>query len=151
MTLVCHGWICNGTFSWVQFLSNKLELIRFLQCKDYKNILLFALFWYELFYKNLIVLHHADNNFLFYFDICIKFTFSLIISTIKKWQHLTWFVLFYDKNMFERKKHSTIVKFRIQKDNSFKRIIKFRNYLPSVNLSLKSWFSGAAVHRCFSK
>ena len=79
-------WICNWTFSWVQFLSNKLELIRFLQCKDYKNILLFAL----CFYMYLIVLHHGDDNFLFYFDICIKFTLSLIISTMKKWKHLTW-------------------------------------------------------------
>ena len=34
---------------------------------------------------------------------------------------------------------------------NFKRIITFRNYLPLVNLSLKSWFSEAAVHRCFSK
>ena len=36
-------WICHWTFSWVQFLSNKLKLIRFLQWKDYKSILLFAL------------------------------------------------------------------------------------------------------------
>ena len=25
------------------------------------------MFWYALFYKNLIVLNHGDNNFLFYF------------------------------------------------------------------------------------
>ena len=67
--------------SWVQFLSNKLELIRFLQCKHYKNILLSALsFDMYFFYKNLIVLHHGDNNFLFHFDICIKFTLSLILN-----------------------------------------------------------------------
>ena len=30
-------------------------------------------------------------------------------------------------------------------------MVKFRKYLPSVNLSLKSWFSEAAVHRWFSK
>ena len=30
-------------------------------------------------------------------------------------------------------------------------MIKFSKYLPLVNLSLKSWFSQAAVHRCFSK
>ena len=35
--------ICNWTFPWVQFLSNKLKHIRLLQCKDYENILLFAL------------------------------------------------------------------------------------------------------------
>ena len=26
-------WTCNWTFSWVQFLSNKLKIIRFLRCK----------------------------------------------------------------------------------------------------------------------
>ena len=33
----------------------------------------------------------------------------------------------------------------------FKKIIKFRNYFPSVNLSPRCWFSEAVVHRCFSK
>ena len=42
-------------------------------------------FWYAFFYKNLIVLQHGDSNFLFYFDICIKFTLLTIISTMKKW------------------------------------------------------------------
>ena len=51
---------------------------------------------------------------------------------------------FYDKNiMFERKKTvtetcyitKTLTNFRILKD--FKRIIKFRNYLPLENLSMK--------------
>ena len=49
------------------------------------------------------------------------------------------------KNKLERKKtfhHSKAL---------IKRIIKFRKYLPSVTLSLKSWFSEAAVHRCFFK
>ena len=74
-------WICNWTFSWVQFLSNKLELVCFLQCNDYKKILLFALcimlcvLISTFFYENLIVLHHGDNNFLFYLDIWIKFSF----------------------------------------------------------------------------
>ena len=54
-------------------------------------------------------------------------------------------------NMFERKKHSVRAKFRILKAKALiKRIIKFRKYLPSVNLSLKSLFSEAVVHRCFS-
>ena len=44
-----------------------------------------SVFSYVLFYKNLIVLTHGDNNFLFYFDICIKLTLSKIISTTKKW------------------------------------------------------------------
>ena len=108
-------WRCNWTFSWVQFLSNKLKLIRFLRCKITRTFFFFAhalcldicdfLMLCVLFYKNLIVLHLGDNNFLFYFDICIKFTLSLIISTMKKWQHLTWCVPFYDKNMLERKKN----------------------------------------------
>ena len=65
-------WIWN-TISWMQFLPNK----------DYKNIALCVLI--STFYKNLIVFHHGDNNLLFYFDICIKFTLSTIISTMKKW------------------------------------------------------------------
>ena len=43
-----------------------------LQYWGYKNILLFSacVFWYVvLFNKKLIVLHHDDNTFLFYFDI----------------------------------------------------------------------------------
>ena len=57
-------WICSWTFSWVQFLSNKLELVHFLPCKDYKNVLLFALFFNMYFYKKkLIVLHHGDIIF----------------------------------------------------------------------------------------
>ena len=47
------------------------------------------------------------GNFLFYFDFCIKFTLSTIISTMKKWYHLTWCVLW---NNIKRKilaKHVT--------------------------------------------
>ena len=37
-------WRCNWTFSWVQFLSNKLKLIRFLKCKITRtSFLLFML------------------------------------------------------------------------------------------------------------
>ena len=102
-------WRCNWTFSWVQFLSNKLKLIHFLRCKITRTSFFcsYPVFWYLwfshalcIFYKNLIVLHLRDNNFPFYFDICIKFKLSLIISTMKKWQDLTWCVLFHDKNMF---------------------------------------------------
>ena len=51
-----------------------------------------------LFYKNQIVLHHGD--IVFYFDICMKFTLSTIISTMKKREHLTWSMLWllYNKN-----------------------------------------------------
>ena len=100
----------KSTFpNWVQFLSNKFKLIRFLRCKITKHsffcfdICVFLMLCVFFFYKNLIVLHLDDNNFLFYFDICIKFTLSLIISTMKKWHHLTWCVP--DENMLERKKN----------------------------------------------
>ena len=45
--------------------------------------------------------------------------------------------------------NSVIAKFRLLK--RFKRLIKFRNYLPLVNLSLRCWFSEAVVHKYFSK
>ena len=93
--------------NWNSFVSCDVKL------QEHPSFCSCSVFWYVLFYKNLIVLHHGDNNFLFYFDICIKFTLSLIISTMKKW-HLTWCVPFYDKNMLERKKtfhHSKIKSF----------------------------------------
>ena len=61
---------CNWTFSWVEFLSNKLKLIRFLSCKITGTSFFFAhalhfdicdfLMFCVLFYKNLIVLHLGD-------------------------------------------------------------------------------------------
>ena len=54
---------------------------------------------------------------------------------------LTWCVFYVKKPCLREK---TILK-------DFKRIIKSRNYLLSVNLSLKFWFSEAAVRRCVSK
>ena len=48
-----------------------------------------------IFHKNLIVLHDGYNNFLFYFEFYIKFTLSLRILSLKKWQHLTWCELFW--------------------------------------------------------
>ena len=76
-------WIWHLTSSWAQFLSNKLEF--FVSCNIKITKTSCSVFWYVLFYKNLIVLHHVDNHFLFYFDICIKFTLSAIISTMNKW------------------------------------------------------------------
>ena len=106
----------DWTFSWVQFLSNKLKLIRFLRCKITRTSIFLLILCFDMyfFHKNLIVLHHGDNNFLFCFDICIKFTLSAIISTMEKWQHLSWCVPIYDKKMLERKKtfhHSKIKSF----------------------------------------
>ena len=60
---------CSWTFSWVQFLSNKLKLICFLRCKITRISFFFA---YALYFD------------ICYFDICIKLTLSLIISTMKK-------------------------------------------------------------------
>ena len=47
------------------------------------------------------------------------------------------------------KNHSVIEKFRIIKGLKGKK--KFRNYLPLLNLSLRFWFSEAALQRCFVK
>ena len=63
------------------------------QYKDYINNLLFSacVLWYEVFFdKRLIVLHHGDNTFLYYFDNCIKLKLSAIILAMEKWQHFTW-------------------------------------------------------------
>ena len=58
---------------------------------------------------------------------------------------------FYDKNMFERKK--TFRHSKIQNSATFRRIIEFRNYLPSVNLLLsrdfqKQPFADVFQNRC---
>ena len=77
-------WMWHLTLSWARFLSNKLEL----QYRDFKKIVLFSacVFWYVVhFDKKLILLHHCDNTFLFYFHIYIKLTLSAIILTIEKW------------------------------------------------------------------
>ena len=74
------------TLSWVRVLSNKLEF--FVYCNTTitrTSFSLLCMFWYILFHKNLIVLHHGDSTFLFYFDISIKLTLSTIISRMRKW------------------------------------------------------------------
>ena len=63
-----HQFLSTGFVIWIGILC-------FLQCKRDKNILRF----------NLIVLHLCDNDFMFYFDICIKFRLSTTISTMKQW------------------------------------------------------------------
>ena len=64
-------WMWHLTFSWVRFLSSKLE---FMYCNIKITKAFFfsqPVFWYVvLFDKKLIALHHCDNTFLFYFDIC---------------------------------------------------------------------------------
>ena len=78
--------IWHLTFSWVQLLSNKWEF--FVSCNTSRlqeHPSFCSVFWDVLFYKNVIVLHHGEWNIMFYFNICIKFTLSTIISTMKKW------------------------------------------------------------------
>ena len=78
--------IWHLTFSWVQLLSNKWEF--FVSCNTSRlqeHPSSCSLFWDVLFYKNVIVLHHGEWNIIFYFNICIKFKLSTIISTMKKW------------------------------------------------------------------
>ena len=54
---------------WVQFLLHKLEF--FVSCNNTitRTSSFCSVFWSN-FFKKVIVLHHGDNNFLFYFDIC---------------------------------------------------------------------------------
>ena len=98
-------------------------------------------------YKTLTVPHHGDNNFLFCFDISIKFTFNNICNDEEMiTSHLRCVInqLFYDKNIIEKDnylgKTSHITKLflhsKIYYTKWFKRMKEFRNYLPSVNLSL---------------
>ena len=49
--------------------AKEIGVLRFLQYEDYKNIFLFSLCFDLYFFISFIVLHHGDNNFLFYFDI----------------------------------------------------------------------------------
>ena len=56
-----------------------IGILCFLQCKDYKNILLF---------NQLLCVNCSPSWWyavLFYFNICIKFTLSSMITTMKKW------------------------------------------------------------------
>ena len=72
-------------FSWVQFLSNEFKFFVSWKVKVTRtSLFLFCVLILTFLYKNLIVLHHDDDNFLFYFDMCIKFPLSTIISGIKK-------------------------------------------------------------------
>ena len=55
---------CSWTFSWVQFLSNKLKLICFLRCKITRISFFFCLcsvFWHLLFW-HLYQIHTFINN-----------------------------------------------------------------------------------------
>ena len=144
-----------------------MELIRFLRCKITRTSFLFALciilcVLICTFYKNLIALHHGDNNFLFYFNICIKFTLSLIILTMKEWQHLAWCVPFCDKNMLEWKKtfhHSKIKRFKYlkslnEKDNKIKDIPLFGKFVTVVLIfrsSRSQIFFKVGVPKYFAK
>ena len=75
------------------------------------------------FCENLIVLHDGDNNFIFFFNIYIKFTLSLNLNDEEMiTSHLMCVIkqLYYVKNMFEREKKqqknldvTCYIKFRI--------------------------------------
>ena len=94
-----YGITFSWGFSWVQFLSNKLEF--FVSCnnikgykeklyKDYKNIL-FALCFNMYFFLKKINFFKKKKLFsimviiIFYFDICVKVALSTTISAMKKW------------------------------------------------------------------
>ena len=79
---------CCHSLSFIVIRSHSLSLV----VPHHSSFCSACFFWYVLFYKNLIVLHHGDNTFLFYFNICIKFTLSTAILTMKKWWHITWYM-----------------------------------------------------------
>ena len=62
---------CCHSLSFIVIRSHSLSLV----VPHHSSVCSACFFLYVLFYKNLIVLHHGDNTFLFYFNICIKFTF----------------------------------------------------------------------------
>ena len=75
----------------------------------------YSVFWYVLFYKNLIVLYHWDNNFLLYSDILqIRNFINNLNDEEMTTSHLmcTFLWLFYEKKkkMFRRKKKSSLQK-----------------------------------------
>ena len=66
-----------------------------------------CIFCYVLNKNLIVVFHQGDNSFLFYFYICIKFTLSTIILTMKKCleiSHLMVCVNYIIKNLFHGKK-----------------------------------------------
>ena len=128
------------TISWVPPLPKKLmKILRFLHIVSCNTFLFYAeskkktlqespsfcsacIFWYVLFFKNLVVaLHHGDNAFLCYFYICIKFKLSKIISTMKKCiiSHLMWYVNYIIKNLFHDKNSKKLFERKKQQQKSF--------------------------------
>ena len=70
-------------------LSKKNELEFFISCNTnhYKNILLFVQpVWFDMYFfkKTYLFFIMVIILFILYFDICIKFTLSTIILTMKK-------------------------------------------------------------------
>ena len=140
------------TLSWVQLLSNKLEFFVSCNIKIRRTLSFCSVLAH--FYENLIVLHHGDNNFLFYFDMCIKFT---LLTITQRWRNdnilldICFKTTFHDKKIWEKKNNrKTLTKYLHNKTihchskiqgtaKSFKRIKKFRSYFRSVNLSMRCW------------
>ena len=60
--------------SWVRIFSSKLEFIAIQRLQKYSSSSQPAFWYVVLFDTKIIVLHHGDKTFLFYFDICIKHT-----------------------------------------------------------------------------
>ena len=102
--LVIYLLNCNSSKSfsscWIRhqinWSSSFLTIQRLQEHLFFAQLVCFAMY----FLKNHIVLHHGNNTFLFYFDTCFKFTLSTIISTMKKWLHLTWYVNYIIKQPF---------------------------------------------------
>ena len=103
---------------------------------------LVCVFWYVLFYKNLIVLHYGDNTFLFYFGICIKLWFHQQSqrwrndnNSIDTWTTILWNCLRekISTKHVTRQNHLIIAKFRILKGlKRFQELLLFTKFVTEV-------------------
>ena len=109
----------------------KLEF--FVSCNDIitsASFFLLCVFWCK-FFKKVIVLHHGDNNFLFYFDICNQInTFS---NNLKDEEmitcHLMCVINAYDKNVatfmlelcYDKNSRQTLANHRLEACNFIKK------------------------------
>ena len=75
----CSIW--HLTLSWIRFLSinRNSSFFAIQRLEKHHSSCSDCVFW------QVVVLRHGDNTFLFHSDICIKFTLSTILSSVRKW------------------------------------------------------------------
>ena len=96
-------WLVCGLFRNLQLTSCNISLFCIESKKkgfqEYLSFCWACMFWYVIFYKNLIVaLHHGGNAFPFYFYICIKLTH--VNNEEMLIYQLMWCVNYIIKNLF---------------------------------------------------